>query len=55
MFQGSRVLLPLVSKRKLFVTKNDLVIMLQNDDMDMPPEIVTLDSKTQEQCAEHCK
>lgn len=55
LFQGSRVLLPLISKRKIIVTRNDLVTMLQNDDMDMPPEIVTLDPKTQEQCADHCK
>ncbi|XP_050718595.1 tRNA (cytosine(34)-C(5))-methyltransferase-like [Eriocheir sinensis] len=51
---GSRVLLPLINKRKISVTKNDLVIMLQNDDMEMPPEIATLDPNTQEQCKEHC-
>ncbi|KAK8727842.1 hypothetical protein OTU49_009481 [Cherax quadricarinatus] len=28
--------------------------MLQNDDMEMPPEIVTLDPKTQEQCTDLC-
>lgn len=55
LFQGSRVLLPLISKRKISVTKDDLIIMLQNDDMELPPEIATLDPKTQEQCAEHCK
>ncbi|KAG0717125.1 tRNA (cytosine(34)-C(5))-methyltransferase [Chionoecetes opilio] len=51
---GARVLLPLITKRKICVTKNDLVTMLQNDDMEMPPEIVSLDPKTQEQCADHC-
>ncbi|KAG7169438.1 tRNA (cytosine(34)-C(5))-methyltransferase-like [Homarus americanus] len=48
---GSQVLLPLITNRKISVTGNDLVIMLQNDDMEMPPEIVTLDPTTQEQCA----
>ncbi|XP_042892490.1 tRNA (cytosine(34)-C(5))-methyltransferase-like isoform X2 [Penaeus japonicus] len=51
---GSAVLLPLITKRKITVTKEDLVIMLQNDDMEMPPEITTLDPKTQEQCTELC-
>nr|XP_053649241.1 LOW QUALITY PROTEIN: tRNA (cytosine(34)-C(5))-methyltransferase-like [Cherax quadricarinatus] len=51
---GSQVLLPLITQRKITVTRNDLVIMLQNDDMEMPPEIVTLDPKTQEQCTDLC-
>lgn len=51
---GSQVLLPLITRRKMTVTGDDLVIMLQNDDMEMPPEIAILDPKTQEQCADLC-
>ncbi|XP_064100308.1 tRNA (cytosine(34)-C(5))-methyltransferase-like isoform X1 [Macrobrachium nipponense] len=51
---GSEVLLPLITKRKITVTHSDLVSLLLNDDMEMPPETVTMDQKTQEQCSELC-
>lgn len=51
---GSEVLLPLITLRKITVTHGDLVIMLQNDDMEMPPEIASLDPNTQKQCTELC-
>ncbi|KAK7075924.1 tRNA (cytosine(34)-C(5))-methyltransferase [Halocaridina rubra] len=51
---GSEVLLPLMTLRKIRVTRNDLVIMLLNDDMETPPEISTLDTETQKQCSELC-
>ncbi|CAL4117065.1 unnamed protein product, partial [Meganyctiphanes norvegica] len=48
--EGSQVLLPLFKKRKISITRDDMVTMLLNDDMCEPPEIEKMDTKTQEQC-----
>ena len=43
-------MLPLIKKRKIPVTRDDLEILLQNNDLDAPPEIIKLDPATQRIC-----
>lgn len=48
--EGLRSILPYVGpKRKIFLTKSDLVKLLLNDDPKFPPETTTLDESTQKQ------
>ena len=49
------VLLPLLTKRRIVVSREDLVLMLHNDDMDTPPEIAKLSESTQAQCEDMCE
>lgn len=38
-FQGALVLKDFMALRRIPVTKDDMILMLMNDDMDTPPEI----------------
>ena len=49
------VVLPLLTKRRMMVSREDLVLMLHNDDMDTPPEIAKLSESTQAQCEDMCE
>ncbi|XP_076049244.1 tRNA (cytosine(34)-C(5))-methyltransferase Nsun2 [Oratosquilla oratoria] len=49
--EGCQVFLPLHTQRKIEVKKEDLIVMLLNNDMELPPEISTLHADTQRACA----
>jgi len=48
--EGSCVLFPFLTKRKLKVQKDDLVKMLLNEDTEDPVQIIDLHQKTQDEC-----
>ena len=43
-------MIPLITKRRVTVSRSDMIALPANEDSDIPPEIARMAKSTQEQC-----